>query len=296
MNLLKLQNKTVIITGGASGIGKAAAILLASQGANIVIADLDNEGGSQLEHQLQSSGTKALFHKTDVSDSNQVTELVEITLSTFTTIDILVNCAGVSGLSAYNDLIEEEWDWTLNVNLKGTHLLCNAVSKVMIEGGIKGRIVNISSINDQIPVAGITAYATSKAAISGLSRSLALELAPYGINVNTIRPGAINTPMMKEILELPSLAKEILKQIPRGRIGKPEDVAKVILFLVSDLAEWVTGAEIPVAGGMHLVGETSYLYYFEKEMQHEDKLPDIPFTRPWKNYNLLDFVNGQDEE
>ena len=137
------------------------------------------------------------------------------------------------------------------------------------------QIVNISSINDQIPVAGLSSYAVSKAAISGLTRAIALELAPYGINVNTIRPAAIDTPMMKEVLELPDLAQSILRQIPRGRIGHPTDVAKTVLFLVSDLAEWITGAEIPVTGGMHLVGETSYNYYFEREMMHEENLPDV---------------------
>ncbi|MFX0115875.1 MAG: SDR family NAD(P)-dependent oxidoreductase [Candidatus Hodarchaeota archaeon] len=286
---LGLNNKVAIVTGGASGIGRATVELFVSLGTKVVIADINEELGPEFEKLLREKGYEAFFCLTNIADPKSVESLVSAALEQYKTIDFLVNCAAVSGLSAYVDLIEEEWDWTLEINLKGTHLMCLAVTKIMLKKGIKGRIVNISSINDQIPVVGVTPYVTSKAAITGLTRSLALELAPYGINVNAVRPGGIDTPMMKEILELPDLAQALLRQIPRGRIGRPEDVARVIIFLVSELAEWVTGAEIPVSGGMHLVGEASYNYYFEKEMQHEDKLPDVPFARPWKKYNLKDF-------
>ncbi|MHA1971498.1 MAG: SDR family NAD(P)-dependent oxidoreductase [Candidatus Hodarchaeales archaeon] len=289
MDLLGLENRVAIVTGGASGIGKATATLFAEIGIKVVIADFDDELGFQVQTEIRNKGHEIHFFKIDVTDPGKISNLIDFTLENFKSIDILVNCAGVSGLSSYLELIEEEWDWTINTNLKGTHLMCLAVSKVMVKKKIKGKIVNISSINDQIPVAGLAAYAASKGGITSLTRAIALELAPYGINVNALRPGAIDTPMMKEVLELPSLAQAIMRQIPRGRLGRAEDVAKVILFLVSDLAEWVTGAIIPVAGGMHLVGETSYNYYFEKEMQHEDQLPDVPFTRPWKEYNISKF-------
>lgn len=289
MDLLGVKNKVAIVTGGVSGIGRRTVEKFAEQGMKVTIADLDEELGRELETSLLSKGNEVFFHQTDVSDSQQVSSLVKAVVERFKTIDILVNCAGVGGLSNYIEIIEEEWDWTINTNLKGTHLMCLEVAKLMVEKGIKGRIVNLSSINDQIPVVGETAYATSKAAITGLTNSIALELAPYGINVNAIRPGAIDTPLMKEVLELPDLSHALLRQIPRGRFGQPEDVAKVILFLVSDLAEWITGAAIPVSGGMHLVGEASYNYYFEREMQHEDQLPDLPFTRPWKTYDIEKF-------
>ncbi len=289
MDLLRLKNKVAIVTGGASGIGRKTVEKFAELKMKIAIADLDEELGKKMETLLLSKGYEVFFHQTDVSDSKQVSSFVGVVLNRFKTIDILVNCAGVGGLSNYLEIIEEEWDWTINTNLKGTHLMCLEVAKVMVEKGIKGRIVNMSSINDTIPVVGETAYATSKAAITGLTRSIALELAPYGINVNAIRPGAIDTPLMKEVLEIPDLSHALLRQIPRGRFGLPEDVAKVIIFLVSDLAEWITGAAIPVSGGMHLVGETSYNYYFEREMQHEDQLPDIPFSRPWKTYDITKF-------
>ncbi|MFX1513270.1 MAG: SDR family NAD(P)-dependent oxidoreductase [Promethearchaeota archaeon] len=286
---LGVKGKVAIVTGGASGIGQAAVELFVKMDMKVIIVDFDDELGFKLEKRLQEEGFDVKFYVTDITNSEQINSMITQVINQYGTVDILINCAGVSGLSSYLDLIEEEWDWTINTNLKGTHLMCLAVAKIMVEKRIKGRILIISSINDQIPVVGLSAYTTSKAAITGLSRSLALELAPYGINVNTVRPAAIDTPMMKEILDLPDLAQALLRQIPRGRIGRPEDVAKVILFLVSDLAEWVTGAEIPVAGGMQLVGETSYNYYFEREMQHEDQLPDIPFTRPWKKYELDKF-------
>ncbi|MHA1227887.1 MAG: SDR family NAD(P)-dependent oxidoreductase [Candidatus Hodarchaeales archaeon] len=295
MDLLGLENKVAIVTGGASGIGKATVKIFSEVGMKVIIADFDDELGIEIEKELQDKGHSVFFFKTDITDSSQISNLIEFTLEKFQSIDVLVNCAGVSGLSNYLELIEEEWDWTINTNLKGTHLMCLGIAKVMVEKKIKGRIVNISSINDQIPVAGLSAYAASKGGITSLTRAIALELAPYGINVNALRPGAIDTPMMKEVLELPSLAQAIMRQIPRGRLGKPKDVAKVILFLVSDLGDWVTGAEIPVAGGMHLVGETSYNYYFEKEMQHEDQLPDVPFTRPWKDYDISKFKGDSEE-
>ncbi|NHJ01133.1 MAG: SDR family oxidoreductase [Candidatus Heimdallarchaeota archaeon] len=289
MDLFNLSNKVAIVTGGASGIGKAVVKLFSQLNIRNVIVDLEEESGRIFAQKLQQEGNDALFIQADISNNLDVENVISKTHNEFQRIDILVNCAGVSGLSSYLELIEEEWDWTIQTNVKGTHLMCLEVAKKMVEYNIKGRIVNISSINDQIPVAGLSSYAVSKAAISGLTRAIALELAPYGINVNTIRPAAIDTPMMKEVLELPELAQAILRQIPRGRIGHPSDVAKAVLFLVSDLSEWITGAEIPVTGGMHLVGETSYNYYFEREMTHEENLPDIPFTRPWKRYNLEDF-------
>ncbi len=289
MDILNVENKVAIVTGGASGIGAAVVAQFTDLGMKVVIADLDEDLGGKLEQKLVDKGKECLFHQLDVSKSDQVSTLVATTLSRYQTIDVLVNCAGVGGLSSYFDLIEEEWDWVLDTNLKGTHLMCFAVGRVMADKSIKGRIVNVSSINDEIPVVGLSAYATSKAGISGLTRALALELAPFGINVNAIRPGTIDTPLMKEPLELTELAQALIRQIPRGRYGQPEDVAKVITFLVSDLGEWVTGAIIPVTGGMHLVGETSFYYYFERAMMHEDQLPDIPFCRPWKEFDLSKF-------
>ena len=295
MDLLGLTGKVAIVTGGASGIGEGVVKYFSDLKMKIVIADLDEELGTELERELSNQGKEIMFFEVDISNKNQVKNLIEATVLKYGTIDILVNSAGVSGLSNYLEIIEEEFDWHININIKGTHLMCLEVAKLMVEKGIKGRIVNISSINDQIPVAGLAPYATSKAAISGLTKSIALELAPYGINVNAIRPGAIETPMTKEILDLPDLAQALIRQIPRGRFGQPEDIAKVITFLVSDLSEWVTGAIIPVAGGMQLVGETSYNYYFEREMRHEENLPDIPFTRPWKKFDISKYKKKRED-
>jgi NAD(P)-dependent dehydrogenase (short-subunit alcohol dehydrogenase family) len=294
MDPFGVKDKIAIVTGGASGIGRRVVELFVEYGLKIIIADLDEELGEEFEKELLAKGFKVLFHQTDVSNSQEVKDLIEVAIKHFKKIDILVNSAGVGGLSSYLDIIEEEWDWILNTNLKGTHLMCLAVAQIMVEKGIKGRIVNLSSINDQIPVAGEAVYTTSKAAITGLTRSIALELAPYGINVNAIRPAAIDTPLLKEVLELPDLAHALIRQIPCGRFGKPEDVAKVILFLVSDLAGFITGVEVPVTGGMHLVGEASYNYFFEREMKHEEQLPDIPFCRPWKRYDLSKFIKRQE--
>jgi NAD(P)-dependent dehydrogenase (short-subunit alcohol dehydrogenase family) len=177
-------------------------------------------------------------------------------------------------------MIEEEWDLVIDTNLKGVFLCSQAAARWMIANGKKGRIINISSINDKIPIAGEAHYCASKGGVVMFTKTLALELAPYGINVNAVSPAGIDTPLMEEALELPELRQAILKQIPRGRFGKPMDVAKAVVFLASEWAEWVTGDVMYVDGGMHLVGEESYVYAFERAMGHGDQLPKVPFCWP----------------
>jgi glucose 1-dehydrogenase len=175
------------------------------------------------------------------------------------------------------EMIEEEWDMVLNVNLKGTFLCTQAVARRMVERGEGGKIINLSSINEEIPLAGESNYCASKGGVKMFTRSIALELAPCHINVNAIGPGAIETPLMEEVLSVPELKKAILRQIPFARFGQPEDVAKVAVFLATEWSDWVTGHTLYCDGGMHLIGEQSYLWAFERVMGHD--VPDIPMCQ-----------------
>jgi len=277
---MDLTGRVAIVTGGNSGIGAGVVRQFAALGAKAVIAARDVERGEALAQELRADGAEVLVVKTDVVSAEQVNAMVARTVDVFGGIDILVNSAGTGTLSTVVDMIEEEWDLVMNINLKGTFLCSQAVARWMIEAGRRGRIINVSSINDKIPIAGEAHYCASKGGVLMFTKTLALELAPYGINVNAVSPGGIETPMMEETLMVPELRHALLKQIPRGRFGQPEDVAKVVAFLASEWAEWVTGDTIYVDGGMHLVGEESYVYAFERAMGHEHLIPRVPFCWP----------------
>jgi len=277
---MNLQSKVAIITGGASGIGAGIVRMFSQLGARVVIADVDVEKAQALARQLQGEGREALVVEVDVSKAEQVQAMVEKTVAAFGGIDILVNSAGVGTLSSIVDMLEEEWDWIINVNLKGTFLCTQAVARWMIEHGRRGKIINLSSINEQVPLAGEAHYCASKGGVMMFTRAAALELAPYGIHVNAIAPGMIETPLTEEITQIPELRAAHLKQIPFGRFGKPEDVAKVAAFLASEWSDWITGSSIYVDGGMHLVGEESYLWAVERAMMHHDSIPKVPLCWP----------------
>lgn len=277
---MDLKDKVAIVTGGASGIGRAIAHQFAALGAKVVIADIDLERAKAVVEEITTAGGKALAVETDVSQAAAVEAMVQATLDRFGQIDILVNNAGVGTLSSIVEMIEEEWDWVINVNLKGTFLCTRAVARWMIENGHKGKIINISSINEQVPLAGEAHYCASKGGVMMFTRAAALELAPYGIHVNAIAPGMTETALTEEITQIPELRAAHLKQIPLGRFGQPEDVAKAAAFLASEWSDWVTGHTLYADGGMHLVGEESYLWAVERAMMHHDRIPKAPICWP----------------
>ena len=277
---MDLTGQVAIVTGGNSGIGAGIVRQFAALGAKVVIAARDVARSEALAAELRAGGAEVLVCKVDVTNADQVAQMISATLERFGGRDVLVNCAGTGTLSTVVDMIEEEWDMVMDTNLKGTFLCSQAVARWMIEAGKKGRIINISSINDKVPLAGEAHYCASKAGVLMFSKALALELAPYGINVNAVSPAGIETPLMEEALALPELRTALLKQIPRGRFGQPADVSKVVAFLASEWAEWVTGDTIYVDGGMHLVGEESYVYAFERAMGHDDRIPRMAFCWP----------------
>lgn len=277
---IELTGKVAIVTGGASGIGRGIAEMFAQLGAAVVIADVDSAAANDVANALQTAGFPAMAVEVDVQNASQVENMLAQTLERFGHVDILVNSAGVGSESPIIEMLEEEWDWVLGVNLKGTFLCTRVVAKWWIEHKRPGKIINLSSINETVPLAGEAHYCASKGGVMMFTRAAALELAPYGIHVNALAPGMIETALTEEITLIPELRQAHLKQIPFGRFGQPEDVSKAAAFLASDWSDWVTGHSLFVDGGMHLIGEESYLWAIERAMMHHDRIPKVPMCWP----------------
>ncbi len=238
-----------LVTGGAQGIGKAVGLLLARNGADIVISDINLEKAEETAKEVQALGRKALATKVDVAALGDVEKMVEAILTQFGKVDILVNNAGIARDKLILRMTEEDWDAVLNINLKGTFNCTKAVVRHMSKQK-SGKIVNIASVVGEMGNAGQGNYAASKAGVIGFTKTIAREFAQRGINVNAIAPGYIETPMTDA---LPDKVKEELKRlIPMDRLGKPEDVAEAVLFLVSESANYITGQVLNVNGGIYM--------------------------------------------
>ena len=244
---MNLQNKVAIVTGAGRGIGKAIALTLAREGANIIVNDINLEIAQNVADKIKVIGRRAVAIKADISIAKEVTQMVSLTMSQFDRIDILVNNASIIKRGTTEELSEEDWEKVINVNLKGTFNCMKAVVGIM-KNQKYGKIVNISSIVGKIgDLASAPCYGASKAGIACLGKSLARELAPFNINVNVVAPHAIETEMSKEWPE--EKRASIIAEIPLGRMGEPEDVAEAVAFLVSDKAKFITGEVLDVNGG-----------------------------------------------
>lgn len=243
-----MRDKVALVTGAGRGIGKATAIALAREGADVVVNDVDLQSAEETAEEIRAIGRRALPIKADVSSKREVNKMVDRIIETFRKIDILVNNAGIFSSVSIDDMTEDEWDRVIEVNLKGVFLCSQAVMKVMKKQR-SGKIVNIASLAGEI--GGVFAganYAASKAGVICLTKSLAKQLATYGVNVNAIAPALIETDMTKNWPK--EVKKALLKQIPLGRFGTAGEVAETVLFLVSDGANFITGATIDVNGGL----------------------------------------------
>lgn len=244
---MKLKDRVAIVTGAARGIGKAIAFTFVREGARVGLVDVDKKALEKVKEEIERSKGEALSIACDITKSTQVREMVDRVQKTFGRVDILVNNAGIIRRGTIDTVTEEDWDRVIEVNLKGTFNCSKAVVEIMKQQRY-GKIVNVSSIAGKMgDITSAPGYGPSKAGIDALTKTLARQLAPYGINVNGVAPHAIETEMSAQWSE--EKRKEIISSIPLGRLGKPEDVAEAVLFLVSEEASFITGEILDVNGG-----------------------------------------------
>jgi 3-oxoacyl-[acyl-carrier protein] reductase len=244
---MKLKDRVAIVTGAARGIGKAIALTLLREGGKLAIIDSDRERLEILKKEFEKENKEVIVIPCDITKSSDVKEMAVQVHKKFGRIDILVNNAGIIRRGTIETVTEEDWDRVIEVNLKGTFNCCKAVAGIMKQQGY-GKIVNVSSIAGKMgDITSAPGYGPSKAGIDALTKTLARQLAPYGINVNAVSPHAIETEMSAQWSE--ERRKEIIASIPLGRLGKPEDVAEAVLFLASDEASFITGEILDVNGG-----------------------------------------------
>lgn len=254
----ELEGKVVLITGATKGIGKGIAQAFAEQKSIVAVTGIDEKAGAKVSEELRKKGTKALFAHLDVTNRSEAERVIMEVEDKFGNIDILVNNAGVSDMHLVVDLSDESWDYNMNVNAKGVFIMSQLVVRSMIDKNLKGKIINISSMGGKVAVPFLAHYCASKFAVIGFTQSLALEVAKYGIKVNAVCPGYTRTSMQEREIQWESELKGIspeevkrlyLEDIPLGRIAEPEDMAKVVIFLASNLSDYMTGQAINVTGG-----------------------------------------------
>ena len=249
---MNLQGKTAIVTGAATGIGRAIAERFIDEGMKVVIADVDQEKGKAALGDLSARG-EARFIKTDVAKRLDVHNLVAHALDQFGEIDVLVNNAGVVHAASFLELAEEDFDRVLSINLKGAFLAGQAVARHMVErvqnGGKPGAIVNMSSVNAVFAIDNQVPYSISKGGMNQLTKVMALSLASHGIRVNAIGPGSIATEMMASVASDEAARRKVMSRTPLGRMGDPSEIAAIAAFLASDQASYMTGQTVYADGG-----------------------------------------------
>lgn len=247
-NTTKLLDRVALITGGASGIGRAVANLFAREGASVLVADADVVGGSETVEQIRASGGRASFAELDVSQPAQVNRAVQKTLDDWGALHILFNGAGILAYGTVLETTEDEWNRVLAINLTGTYLCCRAVLPHMLTQK-RGSIINVASTTGAHDAcARAAAYVASKGGVTLLTRAMAIDHAQQGVRVNAICPGPTDTPMLRKVLT-PDQLDAFAKTFPMKRLGRPEELANAALFLASDDASFVTGATLFVDGG-----------------------------------------------
>lgn len=257
---MQLYGKTALITGAGQGIGRATAVAFAKEGANLILADINYENAVETANQIEDKNIQCWPYKLDVSDVNQINSLIDFAVEKCDGIDVFFNNAGVTQHISFFDINEVQWDKINKVNAKGAFFCMQQVARLMVNQGRGGKIVNAGSIAGKgYKRASNAAYAASKGSVIAMTHIAAEYLAPHGINVNAICPGMVQTDMFKGIVSLRSeetgqealqIKKNIESEIPLGRVNQPEDVAALVLFLVSDSSRNITGQALNIDGGM----------------------------------------------
>jgi glucose 1-dehydrogenase len=258
-----LKGQRALVTGASSGIGRGVAVALAAAGADVVVNHVSEpEGAEAVLGEIKAAGGTAMAIRADVSREDQVRHMFQEMLGAWGTIDILVNNAGVQRDAPFTEMTLEQWNTVMSVNLTGMFLCAREAAREMIRHGVRpevscaaGKIICMSSVHEVIPWAGHVNYAASKGGVKLFMQSLAQELAPHRIRINSIAPGAIRTPINRAAWETPETLQALLTLIPYGRIGVPEDIGRVAVWLASDASDYVHGQTIFVDGGMTLYPE-----------------------------------------
>lgn len=247
----RFKGKVVLVTGGGRGIGRAICVRFAQEGANVVFTGRKNdENVAETIRQVEETGGKAHFIQSDISQVPAVFAMVKEALYTFGQIDILVNNAGIEINAPFWEVEEKDYDAVMNTNLKGMFFLTQAFVRFVKDNNRTGVIINNSSVHEELPFPNFTPYCASKGGMQMVMRNLSVELAPLGIRINNVAPGAIKTPMNAKLLSNPALLATLKNNISLARLGEPEDVAGVVAFLASDDAKYVTGSTYYVDGGL----------------------------------------------
>jgi len=253
---MKLDGKVALVTGSSQGIGQAIAIRLATEGANVVINYRSHpEGAEETLAKVKAAGGQChcvdgFTIQADTGMVSDVQRMVADSIAHFGKLDILVNNAGIEKNADFWDVTEADYDAVMNVNLKGVFFAIQSLVKHLKETQSPGKVINISSVHEELPFPHFATYCASKGGLKMLTRDLAVELAPLGININNVAPGAIETPINTQLLNDPEKLGALLKNIPLGRLGKPNDVASVVAFLASAESDYVTGSTFFVDGGL----------------------------------------------
>jgi len=248
---MKLQNKVAIVTGAATGIGQGIAVRFASEGAAVVVDYVGKPGtADQTLNLIKQAGGKAIAVESDISNPAQVQQLIDTTVKNFGRLDIFVNNAGIEYKHPFTEFPVEQFQKIIAVNLIGPFLCCQAAARQMIKQGGGGRLINISSVHEDMPMPTNAPYCATKGGLRMLTRTIAVELAPHQITVNNIGPGAIFTPIDADVEANLELEKALMAEIPLGRWGKPQDIAAMAAFLASDEGAYCTGSTFFVDGGM----------------------------------------------
>jgi glucose 1-dehydrogenase len=248
---MRLTGKVALVTGSSQGIGRGIATRFAQEGADVVINyNRTPSGAQEVLREVEAAGRRGLIVQADMGNTSDIRKLIATAVEHFGHLDILVNNAGVETHAPFWEVKEEDYDKVLNINLKGVFFTTQAMVQHLMQTERQGKIINISSVHEELPFPNFTAYCASKGGLKMLTRNLAVELGPLGITINSVAPGAIETPINAKLLNDPKKLNSLLGQIPLARLGKPKDVAGVAVFLASDDADYVTGSTYYVDGGL----------------------------------------------